>query len=34
MNKLEEILNSRRWKLVSRIELPEFLKKVTKKFIK
>lgn len=31
---LEEILNSRRWKLVSRIELPVFLKKIIKKIIK
>lgn len=31
---LDEILNSRRWKLVSRIQLPEFLKKVSRKLIK
>ena len=31
---LDEILNSRRWKLVSRIQLPEVLKKVSRKIIK
>lgn len=33
-SQLEEILNSRRWKFVSKIELPDFLKKVAKKIIK
>lgn len=31
---LDEILNSRRWKLVSRIQLPEALKKISRKLIK
>ena len=31
---MEEILNSRRWKLVSRIQLPEPMKKIAKKLIK
>lgn len=31
---LDEILNSRRWKLVSRIQLPETLKKISRKIIK
>ena len=31
---LDEILNSRRWKLVSRIQLPEILKKLSRKIIK
>lgn len=31
---LEEILNSRRWKIVSRIELPDFMKKALKKIVK
>lgn len=31
---LDEILNSRRWKFVSKIELPNFLKKIAKKIIK
>ena len=31
---LDEILNSRRWKLVSRIQLPEAAKKIVRKIIK
>lgn len=31
---LDQILNSRRWKLVSKIEIPEFAKKIVKKIIK
>lgn len=33
-SQLDKILNSRRWKLVSRIQLPEFLKKVSRKIIR
>ncbi|WP_279166904.1 glycosyltransferase [Thomasclavelia cocleata] len=31
---IDEILNSRRWKLVSRIQLPESMKKIVRKIIK
>ena len=31
---LDEILNSRRWKLVSKIQLPDSIKKVARKIIK